>query len=345
MPVDDRDEPTNDVENDQLAVWSAWLGPFSSQGVAPGSIQAAAARLRDLLVKKATDLVPAEEVENLAQDVFVDLLSKQPPPNLGDPMGWLYGILHHKATDYWRDRTRRRANTGHYLERVPDGTHGPDSRAEADDDMDWLHAHLARLPEKKRLVLQLRDFEGLTYEVIAERLELSTAVRARQVHQELLGLLWKKAAPLAIAREFDASACYIWLLKPPGPSFELASAGRADSSFEVPAQPRPGGWTEFICGIKTPVWITEPKDLCRFTAFSWNGHAWEAQLPDNAPREINQGILGGKVASELGFPVCSRGAVVAVAWLKFHKMPQRLPSSPEMCRLAEVLVPARIRAR
>lgn len=51
---------------------------------------------------------------------------------------------------------------------APDTSPEADSRMEHDERLQWVHRLLAKLPEKQRTILQLRDIEGHSYREIAD---------------------------------------------------------------------------------------------------------------------------------------------------------------------------------
>lgn len=51
---------------------------------------------------------------------------------------------------------------------APDNSPEADSRMEYDERLQWVHRLLAKLPEKQRTILQLRDIEGHSYREIAD---------------------------------------------------------------------------------------------------------------------------------------------------------------------------------
>lgn len=51
---------------------------------------------------------------------------------------------------------------------APDNSPEADSRMEHDERLQWVHRLLAKLPEKQRTILQLRDIEGHSYREIAD---------------------------------------------------------------------------------------------------------------------------------------------------------------------------------
>ncbi len=90
---------------------------------------------------------------------------------------WLYRIAINTARD-WHDHRRRRPAValdgvdGPLVEPVAAGP-GPEQSAIAGEERAAVRRALARLPEPFRSTLVLREMEGLSYEAIAEALDVS----------------------------------------------------------------------------------------------------------------------------------------------------------------------------
>ncbi|MFH0945108.1 MAG: RNA polymerase sigma factor [Planctomycetota bacterium] len=83
---------------------------------------------------------------------------------------WLLRITLNLATDLLRQRSRRPSPgglAGQGLEGPPSGAAGPSRRAETREQIDHLHQALCDLPPRQKTALQLKIYEGLTYEEIA----------------------------------------------------------------------------------------------------------------------------------------------------------------------------------
>ena len=77
------------------------------------------------------------------------------------------------ASAGWRGTARRRSRGS------PTPRPGPDQALEQGELEEALHRAIGELPEERRIVVVLRDVEGLAYEEIAEVLELPAAPCAR----------------------------------------------------------------------------------------------------------------------------------------------------------------------
>jgi len=86
---------------------------------------------------------------------------------------WLYQIVSRLCLSRLAGSERRLTRHGEEtLARVPDARPGPDQALERGELEEALHRAIAELPEERRIVVVLRDVEGLAYEEIAEVLEL-----------------------------------------------------------------------------------------------------------------------------------------------------------------------------
>lgn len=146
----------------------------------------------------------AAEAEDLAQDVFLKAYR-----GLAGFRGtarfstWLYSIASHHCLNALEARGRQPLHqreperTGEddpppRLERLANGAPGADTLLERQERAQLVQAALARLKTDQRLIVVLRDIQGMSYEAIAEALgiELGT-VRSRlhRARMELKGLL------------------------------------------------------------------------------------------------------------------------------------------------------------
>ncbi|MBI2466857.1 MAG: RNA polymerase sigma factor [Candidatus Rokubacteria bacterium] len=105
---------------------------------------------------------------------------------------WLYGI----ARNVWREHLRQRARDR--AEPLEDGDAGTDDaadpleRAEVAEEIHLVRRALLRLPQEERLTLVLRHWQGLTYEEIAETLDVPLGTvkwRIHDAHRKLGGWL------------------------------------------------------------------------------------------------------------------------------------------------------------
>jgi RNA polymerase sigma-70 factor, ECF subfamily len=129
------------------------------------------------------------EAEEIAQEVFLRayraIREFRGEARLGT---WLYGIAARLCLNRLASPDRRLARGDEALADVaaptPDAA-GAAERAELDA---ALRAAIAELPEDRRLVLVLRDVEGLSYDEIAETLAIDPGTVRSRLHRARLQL-------------------------------------------------------------------------------------------------------------------------------------------------------------
>ena len=72
--------------------------------------------------------------------------------------------------------------------RLPHQAVGPDAMLERSELEVALHRAIAELPDERRIVVVLRDLEGLSYEEIGAALELPTGTVRSRLHRARLDL-------------------------------------------------------------------------------------------------------------------------------------------------------------
>ena len=129
------------------------------------------------------------EAEEIAQEVFLRahraVADFRGDARLGT---WLYAIASRLCLNRLASPDRRLARGDEVLADVAAPT--PDAAAAAERaELDAaLRAAIAELPEDRRLVLVLRDIEGLSYEEIAEALALEPGTVRSRLHRARLQL-------------------------------------------------------------------------------------------------------------------------------------------------------------
>ncbi|GEN33052.1 MULTISPECIES: RNA polymerase sigma factor [Aneurinibacillus] len=122
-----------------------------------------------------------QDAQDLAQESFIKayryLASYNPEKQFSS---WLYKIAANSYLDVWRKQKRERmdAQEEEYVDWTsPEQVYLHKERAHE------LRAHIARLPEKYRLVLVLRYIDDLSYKEIAEVLELPLPTVQTHLHR------------------------------------------------------------------------------------------------------------------------------------------------------------------
>jgi RNA polymerase sigma-70 factor, ECF subfamily len=156
------------------------------------------------------------EAEDIAQEVFLKAYRGLHGFRGGSRFStWLYAIASHHCLNYLagRDaRMRRAARTGNptsaqgdpapsALDRVPDGSPGPDLVLERRDLRRLIQQGLAQLPEEHRMVVVLRDVQGLSYEEIADALGVELGTVRSRLHRARTALKTRLAPYLAEGSE------------------------------------------------------------------------------------------------------------------------------------------------
>ena len=129
------------------------------------------------------------EAEEIAQEVFLRAYRAVADFRGDARLGtWLYGIASRLCLNRLASPDRRVARGDEALADVPAST--PDAAAAAERaELDAaLRAAIAGLPEDRRLVLVLRDVEGLSYEEIAETLAIDPGTVRSRLHRARLQL-------------------------------------------------------------------------------------------------------------------------------------------------------------
>ena len=132
----------------------------------------------------------ATEAQDVAQEVFI-----RAHRGLAEFRGdaqistWLYTIASRLCLNRLAGSERRLARHGEeVLGRLPDVRPGPDEALERGELEEALHRAIAELDEERRVVVVLRDVEGLAYEEIAEILALPIGTVRSRLHRARLDL-------------------------------------------------------------------------------------------------------------------------------------------------------------
>jgi RNA polymerase sigma-70 factor (ECF subfamily) len=125
------------------------------------------------------------EAEEVAQEAFV-----RAHRALGDFRGdaklstWLYAITSRLCLNRLASGERRLTSHGEEaLLRLSDAGPRPDAALERRELETALGRAIAELPEDRRIVVVLRDIEGLSYEEIAQALELELGTVRSRLHR------------------------------------------------------------------------------------------------------------------------------------------------------------------
>ena len=136
--------------------------------------------VRHWLSRRAS--VPAAELDDLAQEVFLRLLRYSEKTAVDNPLGYLLRVAGNVASE-WRERAR--VSKPHDQQWLDDLIVEPDQEPEnavtQERTDENVQAAVDTLPYRQRQVLLLRVNEGLTYKQIAERLGLSPRVVLRDL--------------------------------------------------------------------------------------------------------------------------------------------------------------------
>jgi len=133
-----------------------------------------------------------DEAADVAQDTYIRAWERM--DELRDPaaaMGWLCRIARNVAHDrrrgWW---SRLRAPRGHASEERegPERSLAADEALESAETAAAVRRAMERLPEKHRVVLHLREVEGMTYEEIAAALGVPVGTVESRLHRARQGL-------------------------------------------------------------------------------------------------------------------------------------------------------------
>jgi RNA polymerase sigma-70 factor (ECF subfamily) len=81
---------------------------------------------------------------------------------------WLLAVARNEALGIIRSHSRRREDALFGAEQVEDGEMAPDEKSVRDEEIRRIRAALDRLPEKQRLSVGLRLFDGMSFREVAE---------------------------------------------------------------------------------------------------------------------------------------------------------------------------------
>ncbi|KPK65647.1 MAG: hypothetical protein AMK73_02330 [Planctomycetes bacterium SM23_32] len=147
-------------------------------------------RHQDHIYNAVYHLVGSEQdAEDIAQDVFMRAYS-----HLNGFQGrarfstWLYGIMLNAVRSHWRRAGPRRTvsleGAGDETRADPPATgDGPVRRAVRREHVDAVRGAIAELEEEWREIIVLRDIRGLSYEELAETLDLPAGTVKSRLHR------------------------------------------------------------------------------------------------------------------------------------------------------------------
>lgn len=126
--------------------------------------------------------VPPLWIDDLAQEVFVRLLTYSDTIELENPGGYIFKVAANVANEFRGRSAIRRQHGPEELESLlEDSERGPEELLINDDQLRVIREAVSRLTPRQQAILQMHSFEGMTYKQIAT----ATGVTYRLVLREL----------------------------------------------------------------------------------------------------------------------------------------------------------------
>lgn len=129
-----------------------------------------------------------DAIDDISQDVFISVYRKLKNFRFQSQFTtWLYRITVNKCRDYLRKRKIRSIFSPFNAE-ITETKESPNKPSETFDIQEIVRNGVAQLPEKLRNPLILRDFEGLSYQEIAETLKTEIGTVKSRIFRAREGL-------------------------------------------------------------------------------------------------------------------------------------------------------------
>jgi RNA polymerase sigma-70 factor (ECF subfamily) len=133
------------------------------------AFEALVERHRDVVVRVAARIVGREEAEDVSQDAFLRAFHRLDRFRGDAPFrSWLLRITHNAALDHLARRRAEPVDPDTLDTAEPTSARPPAERLELRERIERLERKLHGLAPQHRVVLVLRDAEGLSYEEIAD---------------------------------------------------------------------------------------------------------------------------------------------------------------------------------
>ena len=156
--------------------------------------------LKDKMFRLALRMLnKREEAEDLVQEALIKLWQQH--ERLGEVQNleaWVIRLTKNQCIDKLRGTKNGHKAWKDGLDWADSGPL-PDAKTESADTMRKLQKLMERLPENQRLVMHLRDIEGMSYQEVADSLDLPLAqvkinlFRARQAMKNILSFVTPQA--------------------------------------------------------------------------------------------------------------------------------------------------------
>ena len=141
------------------------------------------APLRHKLYRLALSITcNAHDAEDVVQEVLEKIwkVGEQPVNNWE---AWCMTLTRNRSIDRQRAKASSRANSINTLQERADTSASADRIAETGDLAEQARRLMRQLPEKQRLTMHLRDVEEMTYDEIAQTLDLTTDQVKTNLHR------------------------------------------------------------------------------------------------------------------------------------------------------------------
>ena len=129
--------------------------------------------VKDKLYRFAVRLLrDEEEAKDVVQEAMIKVWNKRDEMHKLDNMeAWCMRVVRNLSLDKLKSK---HSKTDGFKEGFDISTNGmtPYAETETNNTMNVIHKFIAALPEKQRLIIQLRDIEGFSYKEISEILAL-----------------------------------------------------------------------------------------------------------------------------------------------------------------------------
>jgi RNA polymerase sigma-70 factor (ECF subfamily) len=139
-----------------------------------------------------------ETADDLSQEIFLKAYLALPKFRFGSEFGtWLYRVALNHVRDFLRKKGKVKEVSLEEIREIPisdDGVEKREKEQEEERTKRLLHAHVETLPVKYRIVLTLRDIQGLSYDEITRVLKVSPGTVDSRLHRARK-MLRKKLAP------------------------------------------------------------------------------------------------------------------------------------------------------